>query len=166
LPAPAPRVRAPVSHLRPTARTAGLSGGFSYSPVTGDLTVNGGKTATLAAGTYCFHGLTLAGGATLAVAGPVTIRLTGVLSLTGGSRLNPTGPPASLQLASSYAGPGGVSVGGASSTASLSVYAPRNDITVSDGAVVYGALLGKTLTVSGAGSAVHYDVEVAGVWDQ
>ena len=62
--------------------------------------MSGGKTATLAAGTYCFHNVTLSGGSTLAVAGPVKIVVTGKVNASGGTFVNPThvpGEPAALE---------------------------------------------------------------------
>ena len=43
------------------------------------------------------------------------------------------------------------------------MYAPATGIALSGGSPVYGALLGKTLSVSGGG-AVHYDVQLIDVW--
>ena len=56
------RRAAPSPPARRSATAAGISGYFSYNAATGDLTVSGGKTGTLAAGTYCFNNLTLSGG--------------------------------------------------------------------------------------------------------
>jgi hypothetical protein len=130
--------------------------------VTGDLTVSGGKTVTLANGTYCFHDLTLSGNSELRVTGPVVIRLTGQLKASGGTFANPTNVPANLQISSSYAGKDGVSLSGGSG-AYLTVYAPKTGVTISGNAPLYGAVLGKTLTLSGNAS-VHYDVRLLTVW--
>jgi hypothetical protein len=146
----------------PYSSSAGISGRFSYDPIRGDLTVSGQGMATLANGTYCFHNVTVTGGATLAVNGPVQINLTGQLSGSGGSFLNRTYVPANLRIASSYVGGTGVTLSGGSS-AYMAVYAPKTGITLSGNAELYGALLGKTLTVSG-NPAVHYDVELLDVW--
>jgi hypothetical protein len=70
--------------------------------------------------------------------------------------------PSNLELASSFAGAHGVILSGGSS-GHLSVYAPRTSIALSGGSPVYGALLGKTLNVSG-GSPVHCEVRLATVW--
>jgi len=43
------------------------------------------------------------------------------------------------------------------------VYAPQTAITLNGGAPLYGALLGKTLTMSGK-TTVHYDVQLVDVW--
>src|SRR4029078_9958455 len=126
------------------------------------LTVSGGKSVTLAEGTYCFHDLSLSGGSKLSVAGTVRIFLTGQLDAGGGSSLvNPSAVPANLQFSSSYTGKDGVKLSGGSS-AYLSVYAPRTSVELTGGAPVFGALLGKTLVISGGG-AVHYDVQMVTV---
>ena len=91
------------------------------------------------------------------------IFLTGQLVAGGGSGfVNPTSVPSNLQISSSYAGKDGVKLSGGSN-AYLSVYAPKTDIDLSGNSPVFGALLGKTLTIGGE-SAVHYDVQMATVW--
>ena len=153
-----------VAPCSPFTRTAGISGGpFSYNAAKGDLTVGGGKNVTLADGTYCFHDLTLSGGSHLNVNGPVKIFLTGQLEGSGGGGfVNPTFLPSNLQISSSYTGKDGVKMSGGSN-AYLSVYAPQTSVELSGGSPVYGALLGKTLVLSG-GSIVHYDVQMVTVW--
>jgi hypothetical protein len=148
----------------PFTGTAGISGGpFNYNAAKGDLTVGGGKSVTLANGTYCFHDLTLSGGSKLNVNGPVKIFLTGQLVAGGGGGfVNPTFVPSNLQISSSYAGKDGVKLSGGSN-AYLSVYAPRTSVELSGSSPVFGALLGKTLVISG-GSFVHYDVQMVTVW--
>ena len=157
-----PIIAPPVPVCSPFSGTGGLSGKFSYDAAKGDLTVSGGKTVTLAGGSYCFHNLTLSGGSVLTVAGPVTLTLTGLLNAAGGSFINPTHVPANLQISSSFAGANGVLLSGGAG-AYLSVYAPTTSVGLSGGSPVYGALLGKTLALSG-GSAVHYDVQLVTVW--
>ena len=70
--------------------------------------------------------------------------------------------PANLRIESSYTGAGGVALSGGSG-AYLTVYAPGTGVTLSGGSPLFGALLGKTLTVSG-GAAIHYDVQTLAVW--
>ena len=139
----------------------GVSGGkFTYS--NGDLAVSANSTVTLASGTYCFQSLTLSGNATLQVSGPVVINLTGPLHTSGGSLVNTTQVPSNLQIATSYTGGAGVTIAG-NTSAYLTVYAPGTDVTITGGSPVFGALLGKTLTVSG-NSQVHYDVLLPQIW--
>jgi hypothetical protein len=158
----APIVAPTPATCSPYSSGAGISGRYSYDPARGDLTVSGQGAATLANGTYCFHNVTVSGGATLAVNGPVQINLTGQLNGSGGSFLNRTYVPANLKIASSYAGGNGVTLSGGSS-AYMAVYAPRTGITLSGNGSLYGAALGKTFTSSGNASA-HYDVALLDVW--
>jgi len=137
-----------------------ISGNYSYT--NGDLTVNGNSTATISAGTYCFHNVKLNGQGVLQTTGAVSIRLTGTLQANGGSLVNASHLPSNLQIASSFTGDDGVSISGGAD-AYLTVYAPRTGVTVTGGSPVFGALLGKTLTVSG-NSQIHYDTTLPAVW--
>ena len=112
-----------------------------------DLNVN--DPMTLASGTYCFHSITLSANATLEATGPVIINMTGVLNASGGAKI-----PSNLQINSSYTGPEGVTISG-NTTASLTIYAPGTNVAITGGSTVFGALLGKTLTISG-NSQVHF----------
>lgn len=128
----------------------------------GDLTVGNNSTTTLAAGTYCFHNLTLSGQGKLQVTGNVVIRLTGTLSASGGSIVNLTHSPSQLQIASSYAGKNGVTISGGPESY-FTLYAPTTDVVINGSASFFGAALGKTLTLSGNPDA-HYDVALPNVW--
>ena len=135
-----------------------LTGAYTYDPVKGNLTVSGGGSATLGAGTYCFNNVTVSGGSTLAFSGAVIINVTGKFTDSGGSLQNPSQIPANLQVFSSYTGSNGVTVSGTSSTY-MSIYAPGTNVTVSGGGAYFGSLVGKTLVVSG-NSQVHQDLDL------
>ncbi|PYS39182.1 MAG: hypothetical protein DMF71_15620, partial [Acidobacteria bacterium] len=139
----------------PTSSNNWVTGNFTYDQTRGDLTVSGGHAATLANGTYCLHNVTLSGGSTLTVNGAVVINLTGQLNASGGSFVNTTNRPANLQISTSYTGNNGVTLSGGTN-AYLKVLAPGTSITLSGGSPIFGALVGKTLTVSG-NSVIHYD---------
>lgn len=157
----APLVGNAVPPCSPFTANPSITGGkFTYA--NGDLTLASGATFTFANGSYCFRNLTVAGNATLRVNGPVTIRLTGVLNTAGGSMVNATQVPSKLQFASSYNGINGVTIAG-NTAAYLSIYAPKTSVTVTGGSPVFGALLGKTLTITG-NSQVHYDVLLDQIW--
>jgi len=154
-----PMVAPPVPDCGPPYSPAtGISGLYNYNPAVGDFKVSG-AVATFAAGTYCFRSVTLVGGATLAISGPVVLSVTQQVSATGGAFANTTYNAANLQIISSYTQRNGVSVGG-SSTTYLTIYAPTTDVSVSGGAPLYGALVGKTLSTGGSAS-IHYDVNLA-----
>ncbi len=138
------------------APTTWITGAYTYDATKGNLTVSGGGTATLANGTYCFNTVTVSGGSTLVINGPVKISVTGKFTDSGGSLQNTSHIPGNLQVTSSYTGSNGVTVSGTSATY-LMIYAPGTDLTVSGGGPLYGSLVAKTLTVSG-NSQVHQDL--------
>jgi hypothetical protein len=166
--APSPPIEAPVpdacgSYTKaPTNANMWITGSYNYNASKGDLTVNANGTATLANGTYCFHNVSVNGNAILRVNGPVTINVTGTFTTSGNALQNSTNIPANLQVVSSYTGNNGVSVSGGSATY-LSIYAPGTSVSVSGGGPLFGALVGKTLSVTG-NSSVHYDVALPDIW--
>ena len=160
---PSPALMAPpVTACSPYSNASGLGGKYTYSQATGDLTVSGQKTATLAPGTYCFHNLTVSGGSVLTVSGKVKIMLTGKLEAGGGSLTNATHVAIKLQIESSFAGSDGIDLSGGSG-AYLTVYAPKTQIVLSGNSPVTGALLGKSISSTG-GATIHYDPQTLGVW--
>jgi hypothetical protein len=144
------------------APTTWITGAYTYDAAKGNLTVSGGGTATLASGNYCFNNVTVSGGSTLVISGTVMINVTGKFVDSGGSLQNPSLIPFNLQVASSYTGSNGVTVSGTSATY-MTIYAPGTGVTISGGGPLYGALVGKTLTVSG-NSFVHEDLALPDVW--
>lgn len=142
--------------------TTWITGAYTYDAAKGNLTVSGGGTATLASGNYCFNNVTVSGGSTLIIGGTVMINVTGKFTDSGGSLQNPSEIPFNLQVASSYTGSNGVTVSGTSATY-MSIYAPGTDVTISGGGPLYGALVGKTLRVSG-NSFVHQDLALPDIW--
>ena len=137
-----------------------ITGGFTYA--NGDLTVNANAVATINGGTYCFHNVKVNGGGTLRTNGAVSIRATGTFLATGGSIVNPTHVPSNLQIATSFNGADGVTISGGAD-AYLSMYAPQTSVTIAGGSPVFGAILGKTLSIGG-NSAVHYDAKLSAAW--
>src|SRR4029077_15285279 len=80
----------------------------------------------------------------------------------GGSLQNTSLIPLNLQVSSSYTGSNGVTVSGSSAT-DMTIYAPGTDVQITGGGPFYGALVGKTLTISG-GSSLHQDLALPDVW--
>ena len=136
--------------------------GGRYTYVNGDLSVSGAQNITLGNGTYCFHSLTLSGASVLQVAGPVSINVTGVINAGGGSLVNTTKIPSNLQIASSFTGADGVTIAG-NTSGYLTVYAPGTSVAITGGSHLFGAILGKTLTISG-NSQIHYDTQLPQIW--
>jgi uncharacterized repeat protein (TIGR01451 family) len=147
----------------PYSPNSGISGTYSYNASTGDLTLSGINSATLANGNYCFHNVTLTNSGQLKVNGLVTIKLTGTLSTSGATSLpNTTLIPSNLRILSSYSGSNGVTFGNSSSL-QLVVYAPNTNVTISGSAPLFGTVVGKTVTVSNSGM-IHYDTQLKSIW--
>ncbi|HYY93624.1 MAG TPA: FG-GAP-like repeat-containing protein, partial [Pyrinomonadaceae bacterium] len=148
-----------VTPCSPFSPAGSIGGKFTYNASTGDLTVNGNRTATLAAGLYCFHNLTLSGGGRLTASGPVTIHLTGQLGANGNSSAGAGGVPANLQVLSSYAGGEGVVLSGTTNLY-MTIYAPQAGVILNGGPQLYGSVLAKTLSLTGNPS-LHFDSQLA-----
>src|SRR5207302_2064724 len=131
-----------VAPCKPAASPAGISGAFTYNATAGDLTDAGGGTATLAAGSYCFHHLNVSGGSKVVVSGPVTIQLTGQLTASA-STINGAGSATNLRITSSFAANNGVTISGVGAV-SGSIDAPATGVTVSGGSSMTGVVLGRT----------------------
>jgi Flp pilus assembly protein TadG len=119
----------------------------------GDFHLTGGASFDLPPGTYYFRNMTMLGGSTLNITGKTTIYMTGDLKREGGASVNNN-----TQLASN------LSIKMTGGTASISsnnvfygvIYGPNTDINYSGTADFFGAIVGKTLTISGDATA-HYD---------
>ena len=161
---PAPAISLPsVASCGSYSSGSGITGTYTYNSGTGNLTLSGTNIATLANGTYCFNNVTLTNSAQLKVNGPVVIRLTGTLNASGASSINNTTTiPANLRVLSSYTGSNGISLSNGTNTYMV-VYAPRTNVSVSGTAPLFGAVVGKTLSVTNSG-AVHFDITVQNSW--
>jgi len=106
--------------------------------------------------------ITLSGGSTLAVNGPVKINLTGAFAASGNAMVNPTLIPRNLQIATSYTGGNGVAMSG-NATGYFTIYAPGTSVTLTGNAELFGAAAGKSFTGSG-NLRLHYDVKTLDVW--
>ena len=131
------------------------NGNHWVSPVDNqmDFRLNAGDVYYMPTGTYYFRDMLLNGGAILHIAGDVTIYVTRDLTFNGGSfvitdaskaenlTINMTGGVANITFGSPFFGV---------------LYAPNTDVTISGDADVYGAVVGKTLKVTG-NALGHYD---------
>jgi uncharacterized repeat protein (TIGR01451 family) len=135
------------------------SGNYTYSASTGDISVSSnGNVVTLSNGTYCFRNITVSGGASIRVNGPVTIYVKGTITASGGAFSNATNIPADLKILDSYNGTNGVNISGGSQSL-LTLYAPLTDVIISGNSPLWGAVLGKTITSSG-NAIVHVDLNI------
>lgn len=130
----------------------------------GNVNVTGGANVTLQGGTagnpavYTLNSLSLAGGSTITVTGPVVINLAGnsqanVLDMTGGSFSNSTNVASNLQI--NYGGTGSITVtGGANAYAVIN--APNAAVNFQGGSRFYGQVLGGTINDLG-GTSFYWD---------
>jgi hypothetical protein len=147
----------------PFSSSSGISGTYSYSASTGDLSLSGVNIATLANGNYCFHNVTLGNSAQLKVNGPVVIKLTGTLNTSGATNLNNTTLiPSNLQILSSYNGSNGVTLGNSANVYAV-IYAPNTGLNISGAVPVFGTFAGKAITIGNSG-AIHYDTQLKSIW--
>lgn len=135
---------------------------FSYDPNKGDLVVSGGNSLHLPGSgptPYCFHNVTVSGGSKLYVSDAVQINMLGQFNASGGSLINLSYDPVNLQISTTYQGNNAVVLSGGSNAYAL-IYAPAGGVTLSGGSPLFGAVLGKTLVMSGD-SKVHCDTTPA-----
>lgn len=115
--------------------------------------LDGNKSIDLPPGTYHVHDFTLAGSSVFNVSGPTTIYVTGNLYRGGMVTVNnSTQLPANLKI---------LMTGGTAQVTSGNdfygvIYAPNTSVTVDGSSDLYGAVVGKTLTITGSGAG-HYD---------
>lgn len=143
------------------ANLGNLACGAACSPTPGNtygsVTANG-SIMTIGAGTYVFDSLKLVAGAQISVTGAAIIYIRTDLDLSGGAISNLSGKASDLVFMVGPLCPTVKLTGGAA--AAFAVYAPDSDITVSGGGDVYGAIVGKTVKVTGGGD-IHYDRALA-----
>jgi Flp pilus assembly protein TadG len=139
----------------------GVKKGKSYvSPVDGkgNFLLDGGAEYDMPPGTYYLNNLTMTGQSTLRTSGPTDIYLTGNLDTAGGFLINDTQIASNLRI---------FMQGGSSSTAIVTssvdlysvVYAPKTAVETRGSGQLYGAVVGRTLYVTGTGDA-HYDEDL------
>ncbi|MHC4402876.1 MAG: DUF7305 domain-containing protein [Planctomycetota bacterium] len=131
------------------------TGNSFVSPVDadGNFLLDGNKVIDMPPGTYYFNDFTLAGQAVFNVHGPTTIYIAGNMERAGGTLVtNPTQQPSNLAF---------LMTGGTANVTSNNdffgvIYAPNTHITIDGASDYYGAVVGKTLTITGTGEG-HYD---------
>lgn len=130
-------------------------GNSLVSPIdaNGNFRLDGSKMYDMPPGTYYFNNFTLEGQSVLNISGPTTIYVVGDLRRAGGTLVNNnTAIPSNLQI---------MMTGGAAHVTSNNafhglLYAPNTAVTIDGASDLYGAVVGRTLTITGSGS-VHYD---------
>jgi Flp pilus assembly protein TadG len=119
----------------------------------GDFVLNAGDTVNMPPGNYYFRNMTINAGATLMITGNTNIFVTGNYTLAGGAYIvNTTMLASNLEF---YMTGGSANITSDTTFYGV-VYAPNTDVTVNASGDFYGAIVGKTLSVSGGGLG-HYD---------
>ncbi len=144
-----------------TPGCVGDKGTYTFVPGSyGNVSLNGGATLHLTAGTYNINSLTESGQGKIVVdSGPVILNVAGsgvsgaVVDLTGGGVANASLAPTNFQIL--YAGTGTIKLKGGAQASGL-LYAPNASFSFGGGGDWYGAVIGQTLTDMG-GAAIHYD---------
>ncbi len=113
---------------------------------TEDLSLSGNRTLTLPGGTYRYKQVSISGRARLIFTGPATIYAETV-SLSGNSITTADNRPTNLSI--KVPGGGGVSLSGTSDFYGL-IYAPESQISMSGSNALYGAVVGRTIRLSGS----------------
>lgn len=121
-----------------------------------DLKMSGGGVAKLAAGSYYFDSVEIAGGATLSVPDtePVVIYIRGELKISNGTTSNSSRLPRNLIFVVDP--DADVSITGGSQVYGL-IYAPKSEVKVTGGSRIFGAIISEELQLSG-GPTLSYDV--------
>ena len=132
-----------------------------------DLAINGSETVVLSAavGNYCFNTLSVSGGGTLTVDGPVKVYVTTLFHAIGNTQIGVPSNPAYLTMLL-------VSDSQATIEGSMSgttefyggLYAPSAHIDVGGDALIYGSIIARTVGVSGD-AQIHYDESLGELTD-
>lgn len=128
----------------------------------GQVSFGGSTTTTLNAGSYFFDTLNVGGGSSVKLgSGPVVVYIlndkehsTQPVNITGGSFSNSGGTPSQLALV--YNGTQTIHIGGISNYPLFGViYAPNAKIVFDGNGSIYGAVIGKTVSITGGGHIIY-----------
>jgi len=155
----------PLPNPLPPNKAVNINSSQGLAPGTyGNLNIQGGATVTLQGGTpgnpavYTVNSLSLAGGSTLIINGPVVINVAGVnqqnaIDFSGGSFQNTSNLPGDFVI--NYGGNNNISLNGGSAAYAV-VNAPNANISFSGGSNFYGQVIGATIKDTG-GTNIYYD---------
>jgi hypothetical protein len=126
----------------------------------GSIRLVSGKTVTLPGGNYYFRDMYLGGGCELVFNGPATIYLTGNLEMHGHAAVYDN-LPRNLRIVMASVGTTALLDMQGGSSLSTDIYAPEARISIMGTGDVYGAIVGKSIDMSG-NAAIHYDMSLRG----
>lgn len=119
----------------------------------GNFLLDGNKVIDMPPGTYYFNDFTLTGQATFNISGPTTIYVTGNMERSGGTLVNNNSQvPSNLKIFMT----GGTATVTSNNPFHGVIYGPNTAVTIDGDSDLYGAVVGKTLTLTGSGAG-HYD---------
>ena len=119
----------------------------------GDFSLNAGEVYDLPPGTYYLRNVILNGGSTLNISGLTKIYISGTLKRAGGCTVNnSTKIAANLEI---YSTGGTIDVTSDNPFYGV-IYAPHSRVTVNASSDLFGAIVGRTLKISGTAGG-HYD---------
>ena len=124
-----------------------------------DHTVQGNTTETLAPpGPYCYHNLTVEGGAIFTASGAVKIYLTGKLSAKGNSTVGVIDQPSQMRFLMATNSEVTLNEGMVTGDNAFygALYGPEASITVTGHAEVFGSIIAKNVNLQGS-AWIHYD---------
>ncbi len=154
---PAPNPLPPVTNvtLRDQTITA-AGGGLGNVTIRGTVTLTGGTVANPAV--YTMNSLTMNGGSTLEITGPVIINFAGVgvttvVDMTGGSFSNTTNVPSSFVI--NYGGSDSMVIEGGNEAYAV-INAPNSDLRFRGGSDFYGQAIARTIDDQG-GTNFYWD---------
>jgi hypothetical protein len=158
----------PMPNPLPPTRAQNINNSQTLPPgAYGNLNIQGGSTVTLQGGTatnpavYTLNSISLAGGSTLIINGPVVLNIAGVgqqnpVNFTGGSFQNNTFIPGYFVI--NYGGNNNISLNGGSAAYAV-INAPNANISFSGGSNFYGQAIGRTISDTG-GTNFYYDTSL------
>lgn len=129
------------------------SAGTTSLPNLGTLNIQGNNTLVLAAGTYHYSSLSIAGNGRLSLAGPTTIYVDGTVSVSGNGISTASNIPTNLMIIAT--GTGRVDISGNGDFYGA-VYAPDSQVKNTGNGKIFGAVIADVYNQSGNGD-VHFD---------
>lgn len=117
-----------------------------------DFNINGNHSATMPAGNYYVHNLSMGNNSDLWVTGPASIYVTGSVNISGTIH-TAANRPSNLTIYMCSSNPFSM---GNNNAAYVNLYAPQSAVTLSGSGDLYGQVIGLTVSMSGS-SAIHYD---------
>lgn len=141
------------------------SSSITYDHALKTMEVKSGGQLVLPAGTYFFSSLTVQGGGSIRITGPVEVFITHLMDLSGGSVVNDSsrpgdflvyGKPLPLPMPSTQTA---VLRSSGGSVCCMAIYAPTMDVEVWGGSRLQGAVVGNNVTIQ-ANAQLSYDVSL------